>query len=133
MGIQYDTKLIIGFELDSDSVQKWISENQVEDHYLFNKKLREKYPEIPDQTRKPGLIVSTNLSVYVIKCTEYYESDPQYYLSFYEHGYCTIKQINEITTEHLNLAKKVYKEITNKELECNNMSDIRIFSALDVN
>lgn len=131
MGIQYNTELIIGFELDSDLVEKWMQKHKIDDPYYLNDKLSEIFPEIPQKDK--NIFRSRSLSVYIMTCQNAYEGEMEYYLSFYEKGHCTIREINKIDHNLLTIAKKVYKDITDKELECETTSDIPIYSVLSVN
>ena len=130
MGVDYDAKLIIGFELDSEKVEQWMKEHGIEDSYDINELLKEKFPEIPEKICKSGYRSST-WSIYIVRYGNNYNGDCEYFLTFYEGGSFKIKDI-DITPEMLDIAKKVYKEIIEEEVDCPTVSDIEIFSVLYV-
>lgn len=124
MGILYESELIVGFELDSDIMKKWLDKNKIDlDCYQIDDKLGELFPEM----------IEEDMEIYVVCCIPYYDSSGyEYYLSFVK-GSSTVKELNQIDTKKLNLAKKIYFEFMNQELDCKDVSDIPIFSVLNVN
>jgi hypothetical protein len=117
MGIDHDSKLIIGFSLDEDKLKKWMDKHDIEDPYDINKIIREMYPELPEKS----------LSLYVVHAGNAYSDCNEYYLTFFECG-TNIGEIKKITPNHLELAKKVYKDLMKEDLECKSVEDIEVYS-----
>ena len=132
MGVDYDAKLIIGFELDSEKVKDWMSKYDIEDEDELNSKLKEKFPEIPEKIYKNNAIKSSTASIYIVRYGNNYSDQIEYFLTFYESG-IKIKDIEQITPELFEIAKKVYRDIEGTDLvECSSIKDIPIFATLYV-
>jgi hypothetical protein len=134
MGIDYQPKLIIGFPLNDIKVQEWMNKHDCEDCYDINEILKEKYPEISDSKIVDLDIVDDsdqNLSIYVTISGNHYSGEVEYFLTFYIEE-LNVRGIKNITEDLLNLAKKIFKEIENDELECKTIDDIPIFSTLHI-
>jgi hypothetical protein len=125
MGVDHDAELVVGFELDTEKVEKWSLKNNIHDPGEIDTFLQKIFKEIPE---KNHLYRSTTVSIYVRKYGDSYYSNGEYFLAFYTSRSLKIKDVNNITDELLVLAKKVYKEIIGEELECPTVSDIPIFS-----
>lgn len=121
MGVDYDSKLVIGFGLDEDKINDWMSKNHIDSVDEINEILEKLYSDIPKKEN------SKSLSLYVIKAGNVYSDYTEYYLTFFncETNIGCIKNIKE---EHLEMAKKIYKLIIEKELECEKVDDINVFS-----
>lgn len=119
MGIDYTPVLIVGFNLESEDVQKWMSSKNIEDPYEINMTLNNIYPEL------------SKMALFVVGAGDQYSGESEFYLSFFD-GDTKISNIKKITEEHLQLAKKVYNDLTGKELECSCVDDIEIYAVLHV-
>ncbi len=131
MGIDYDTELIIGFELDPEKIEQWMIDHDIKYPDDINDLLKEKFPEIPEKIRKATGFRSSTWSIYIVCYGDNCFGEMAYFLTFYEGGSFTSKDI-AITPELLTLGKKVYKELMDEELECVNPDNIRIFPTLHV-
>jgi hypothetical protein len=119
MGIDHEPKLIIGFRLDIIKVKKWMKKHGIDDCSDIDE-MKEKIPNL-------------NIGLGITMAGNLYSREIEYFLTFYtEQSFITVKDIKNITEDQLNLAKKVFKEIENDELECENVDDIPIFSTLYV-
>ena len=127
MGVDHDSKLIIGFDLDEDKLKKWMDEHEIEDPSDATKLLEELYPDISKKEYPNGIIYSGSLSLYIVQAGNAYSGYMEYYLTFFECG-TNIGKIKQITPEHLELAKKVYKDLMGEELECKSVDDISVYS-----
>lgn len=127
MGIDHDSKLIIGFNLDEEKLNKWMKDHDIEDQSDATNLLKELYPEIPNKELIENDIHSSSLSLYIVHAGNTYSDYDEYYLTFFECG-TKVGKIKQITSEHLELAKKVYKDIMDEELECEKVDDIPVYS-----
>ena len=130
MGVDYDAELIVGFSLDEDKIKQWMDKHNIDDYSDIDKVLKTKFPEIPEKVLiHPGQLYSGSLSLYVVRYGNEYSGENNYYLSFYRCA-TDIKGIKAITENHLNLAKKVYKELTDDDLKCDSVDDVEVFPVL---
>jgi hypothetical protein len=127
MGVDNDSKLIVGFNLDEEKLKKWMDIYGLEDPYDINTRLEELYPEIPKKERIEGIIYTGSLSLYIVHAGNTYSGYYEYYLSFFESG-TNVGNIKKINSEHLELDKKVYKDLIDTELICENVDDISVLS-----
>ena len=133
MGIDYNAELIIGFSLDTDKVKEWCNKQceDIDDGDIneLNKLIEEKY-KLPEKIYKEGNNISSSFSIYIKKFGNNYSDLPEYFITFYEGGQVTIENLNNITTELLDLAKQIYKDIMSKDCNCVFVKDIPIFPVL---
>lgn len=94
MGVDYNSKLIFGYQLDSDIVDKWLVKNNIED-------AEETTYDI--------------LKVYMIRGGNAYDGYYKYFLSLYEKKRLTISDVTSVTEQQIADLKSAYKEIMGKE------------------
>lgn len=117
MGIYHGSILVVGFKLDGNKLYEWMIKNEIED-------LDEAYDHP----------IFTNLSrdLFIIKAGDAFDynywSDADFYLSFFDDNMVNIGRIKKITKEHLESAKKVYKELMSEELDCKSVDDVEVFA-----
>jgi len=133
MGIDYDSKLIVGFDLDTEKLKTWMEENNVKWISEVIKIIKEKFPEIPKKECAEKSVHSSAVSIYVVNAGNCFIDDERYYISFFKKS-ITIGDINKITQEHLELAKKIYKFLMGVEPEpkCETVNDIKVYSVSNV-
>jgi len=141
MGVDYDASVIIGFKLDSDKIYQWIRDNNEnddrndrdrnyaeEDLKMINSTLKEIFPEIPD--KKWTIYIGSFSNRYAGWCNPGRE---EFYLTFYLGVDLKIKDIkNGISEELFELAKEVYQELMDEEIDCQTIDDIEIFPAVNI-
>jgi len=130
MGVDYDSKLIIGWELDTDELKKWISDNKIctceskkvcTDIDCWNKKLGEHLC--------PGLSI-----VYAGNCYSDNEDSITFYLVINKgetDGAFTIDSINKLFKDSQNaisFGKKIAKKLSDSENGENCETEPHIFS-----
>lgn len=131
MGVDYDAELVVGFYLESDKMAAWLEKNKIEnDTTEINKFLEAKFEGIPVKEYVGGAIYSGSLSLYIVCYGNHYQEDYSYYLSFFRCS-TTIRKIKNITPELLALAKKIYKDIMDTDIEeCETVDDIPVHASL---
>lgn len=119
MGVDYDAELIVGFYIDLNYIELYKVKNNIENDDDIYKFLENKYK----LEKKIHFCVYGNL----------YSGVYEYYLTFNDKNLETkIRDIKKIDQEMLDIAKKIYKEMTEKDLNCDNVDDIPIYSVLYV-
>lgn len=122
MGIDFDSKLIVGFKLEDDKVKKWMEINGINDTHKSNELFIELYPRL-------SKIPKEYPSLYIVSTSNTLQSDNEekHFLSFFCEP-TTIGKIKLITPELLVIANTIYKDIMGSKLDITSIDDIKVFS-----
>lgn len=123
MGVDYDSRLIIGAFIESDLVKKWLKLNNLEnDTDDINKFLR----TMPKNQKN-----DKENYVYMIRAGNSYNSSYEYYISFFDRNdLVTIGDIKSINETQLEIMRTIYSKITSYELEYESVDEVEVYSVI---
>jgi hypothetical protein len=115
MGVDHTPKLIVGFQLDTEAIDNWLEEHDIEDPYEINEWLSENHKEC---------------GIHFSSYGNNYSDKKEYYLVFFDSDELddglTIKDLLKIDDKSLNNMKMVYQLLTGEELKCDTVHDIPV-------